>query len=104
MALRPRFVGVLLVLLLHALFISAPEVLRDAGVPVPSLPWGGGPGLPAFLIGIIQIPYVAAAWALLRWRGYGEIAAGVLRGALLTLLVNAGACGALYLGLATAGF
>jgi hypothetical protein len=101
----PRLLGVLLTMLLHLLFLGVPTMLEDAGVDLSALPWVTDKrAVPIFAIGLFQIPYVAAAWALLRWLGYGEVAKGVVRGALLTVLVNAGACGALYLALANAHF
>ena len=89
-------------MLLHVVFFSLLETLREADVPLPGMPLR--PVMAIFTIGLVQIPYIALAWFLLRWAGHPEVASGVVRGALLTLLVNAAGCGALYLGLATANF
>ncbi|HYC34026.1 MAG TPA: hypothetical protein VEB59_17170 [Gemmatimonadales bacterium] len=87
---------------LHVVFFTILESLREADIDLPGMPLR--PMMAAFTIGVVQIPYVTLAWLLLRWTGHPEIARGVVRGALLTLLVNAAGCGALALGLATANF
>ena len=89
-------------MLLHVVFFSILETLREADIDLPGMPLR--PVMAIFTIGLVQIPYITLAWMLLRWTGHPEVASGVVRGGLLTLLVNAAGCGALYLGLATAKF
>ena len=62
------------------------------------------PMMAVITIGFVQIPYVSLAWFLLRATGHHDVASGVVRGAVLTLLVNLAGCGLFYRGMASANF
>jgi hypothetical protein len=98
---HPQLVGVLLLIALHALFLLGPTalVVLSGGTSGPLLgmwpaEWAGlkseaGP----LLIGIVQLFYVIPATLLALKMRYPAVATGIVKGAIVTFLVNMGGCG-----------
>lgn len=90
-----RTVGFLLTMLMHVGFIGLPILL---GATIPAW-FPVKAGAVPLLIGLLQWPYVALAYGVLRAAGLDGVAAGVMRGAVMTALVNMAGCGAFYVAL-----
>jgi hypothetical protein len=87
-------------MVLHILVLGGPGLLGFdlSFLPEPMLK----PQAAVFLIGLVQIPYVGLAYGLLRATGRINMAAGVMRGGLLTAIVNLAGCGAFWVAISTA--
>ena len=98
---HPQLVGVLLLIALHALFLLGPAALSM---------WVAGPGGGLFgaspaewaglkpeagylLLGIVQLFYVIPATLLALKLRHPGIATGIVKGAIVTFLVNMAGCG-----------
>jgi hypothetical protein len=78
---HPRIIGALLLLVLHAAFVTTAANLL-----------GLKPEAGPYLIGLVQAAYVVPTWILLMTLGRREMAKGMLFAALATFVVNAAGC------------
>jgi hypothetical protein len=81
---HPRIFGAIILLLLHAAFLS----LRGLYVDKPETAY--------LLLGVLQVFYLVPALILLLKAGRPEMAKGMALAAALTFVLNASACGVMY--------
>jgi hypothetical protein len=98
---HPQIVGVLILIALHAFFVLGPRALSMLFPGAGVVPFGAWPaewaGLKAeagvLLIGIVQLLYVIPATLLALKLRHPAVATGIVKGAIVTFLVNLAGCG-----------
>lgn len=108
---HPQLVGFLLLIALHAFFLLGPMALTiltqgtSAGLlglwPAEWLGLKSEAG--ALLIGIAQLLYVIPVTLLALKMRYPAVAMGIVKGAIVTFLVNMAGCGFMFWGLSKIG-
>ena len=88
MARHPQLMGAALLVALHTLFVLGQKYGAWPGE------WTGlKPEASYLLIGIVQLYYVVPATLLALKLGYAAVAMGMVKGALVTFLLNLAGCG-----------
>jgi hypothetical protein len=98
---HPQIVGFLLLIALHAFFLLGPTALTTLthGASGPLLgmwpaEWAGlKPEAGPLLIGVVQLLYVIPVTLLALKMRYPAVATGIVKGAIVTFLVNMAGCG-----------
>jgi hypothetical protein len=98
---HPQLVGFLLLFALHACFLLGPLALApltsgtSGGLPgVWPAEWAGlKPQAGALLIGIVQLFYVIPTTLLALKLRHPAVATGIVKGAIVTFVLNMSACG-----------